>query len=251
MTHTRDEEPGEHRNLSLRSYDFELRSTGRSGRRLVGTVAVFNRRTRIPDRGGDFEEEVHPGFAKRSLRQFGFPVMQFDHGRDLRTGTVPIGKYEIFEETRTGYDVEGDLFDNHVVEPIRQAIEAGAIPGMSFRFQVAKNGDRWERRANSMDLRHVLDADVPEAGPVVFPAYRDTRVAVRSLLASLDDDELAEAIRELRAMAGIATDLTGAPTTRSGGRGDTDVKPREGDTSTSTTNLLRDRALQLTRNALP
>jgi HK97 family phage prohead protease len=235
-----------------RSYDFELRAADRAGRRLVGTVAVFNRRTRIPDRNGDFEEEVHPGFADRSLREHGMPVMQFDHGKDPRVGTVPIGRYDSFTATRNGYDVEGELFDNAVVEPVRQAIVGGAIKGMSFRFQVSKGGDRWERRHGGMDLRRVLDADVPEAGPVVFPAYRDTAVAVRSIWATLDDDER----RELRALAGIATDLTdltGAPTTWSGGRGDPDAQPREGDASTSNSahNQARARALQLTRQALP
>lgn len=259
MTHALDlrdlDNPGQHRNLSLRNYNFELRSVDRSGRRLVGTVAMFNKRTRIPDRGGDFEEELHPGFARRSLREHGVPVMQFDHGKCPRTGTVPIGRYDQFEETRTGYDVEGELFDNAVVEPVRQAIQGGAIKGMSFRFHVAKGGDKWERRHNGIDLRHVLDADVPEAGPVVFPAYRDTKVAVRSLLASLSDDELAEAIRELRDLHGLATDLTdltGEPATWSGGRGDPDTKPREGDASTSNSaaNQLRGRALLLARNAL-
>jgi HK97 family phage prohead protease len=206
---------------------------------------MFNKRTRIPDRGGDFEEELHPGFARRSLREFGMPVLQFDHGKDPRTGTVPIGIYDRFEETRTGYDVEGELFDNALVEPIRQAIEHRAIKGMSFRFHVVKNGDRWERRHGGMDLRRVLDADVPEAGPVVFPAYRDTAVAVRSIWATLDDDER----RELRALAGIAadlTDLTGVPTTWSGGRGDPDAQPREGDASTRTT--AREYALRALRN---
>lgn len=239
MTHapTRDLGP------CSRSYEFDLRSVGRGGRRLVGTVAVFKKRTRIPDRNGDFEEDLHPGFMARSLKEFGVPVMQFDHGKDPRTGTVPIGRYDVWDETRTGYDVEGDLFDNAVVEPVRQAIEGRAIKGMSFRFHVTKNGERWERRHGQMDLRQVLDADVPEAGPVVFPAYRDTAVAIRSILATFDDEELAEAIRELRAMAGLATDLTGAPTTRSGGRGESDVKPREGDTSATG----RARALLLRR----
>lgn len=234
-----------------RSYEFELRSTGRDGRTLVGTVAVFNRRTRIPDRGGDFEEEILPGFARRSLREHGMPVMQFDHGKDPRTGTVPIGRYDTFTETRNGYDVEGELFDNALVEPIRQAIQGRAITGMSFRFHVTKNGDKWERRHGQMDLRQVLDADVPEAGPVVFPAYRDTAVAVRSIWATLDEEER----RELRTLAGIATDLTdltGAPRTWSAGRGDTDAQPKEGDapTSNSAANQARARELLLTRNAL-
>lgn len=215
--------------VSVRSYEFEIRSADRSGRRLVGTVAVFNKRTRIPDRNGDFEEVVLPGFADRSLREFGYPVMQFDHGKDPRVGTVPIGRYEVFERSATGYEVEGELFDNAVVEPVRQAIAGKAIKGMSFRFQVTKGGDKWERRSGGMDLRHVMDADVPEAGPVVFPAYRDTAVAVRSILATFDEDEL----RELYLQAGLATDLTGVPSTRSGGRGD-HVKPGQGDTSAHT-----------------
>lgn len=236
--------------VSVRSYDFELRSADRTGRRLVGTVAMFHKRTRIPDRNGDFEENLHPGFMARSLREFGMPVLQFDHGKDPRTGTVPIGRYDAWNETRTGYDVEGDLFDNELVEPIRQAIQAGAIKGMSFRFQVSKNGDKWERRSgtNGMDLRHVLDADVPEAGPVVFPAYRDTAVAVRSLWAALDLEEQ----DELRRLAGLSTDLTGVPSTWSGGRGDPDTQPREGDASTSNSpqSLKRARELLLLRNAL-
>lgn len=200
---------------------------------------MFNKRTRIPDRNGDFEEELHPGFAARSLREYGVPVMQFDHGKDPRTGTVPIGRYDVFEETRGGYQVEGDLFDNELVEPIRQAIEGGAIKGMSFRFTARK--DRWERRAAGPDLRHVLDADVPEAGPVVFPAYRNTAVTVRSLWAALDEEERAE----WRRLAGMSTDLTGAPT-RGVGRGEPDAQPREGDASPQEI-----RARQLRRLGLP
>lgn len=212
--------------VAVRTFNFEIRSVDRKGRRLVGTVAMFHKRTLIPDISGDFEENLHPGFMKRSLREHGLPVMQFDHGKDPRTGTVPIGSYDVWDETRHGYDVEGELFDNPVVEPIRQAIEGRALKGMSFRFMVVKNGDKWERRAGGVDLRHVLDADVPEAGPVVFPAYRDTKVAVRSLLAAYTEDQRTEMLRELAAMAGISIDLTGRPAARRAGGGDFDAEPR-------------------------
>ncbi len=230
----------------VRAYEFEMRSVSRDGRRLMGRVAVFNTRTRIPDRGGDFEEQINPGFMDRYLRSNGFPVMQFDHGKDPRTGTVPIGKYEVFDGNQSGYDVEGDLFDNPVVEPVRQAIQAGAVKGMSFRMQVTPNGDKWERRSGQMDLRTVIDADVPEAGPVVFPAYRDTRVAVRSILATFDDEERAEMIRELREQAGLATDLTdfiGRSDTWSADGGDDDAEPWEGDPSPVTPPEIRERLL--------
>lgn len=222
--------------LCTRSYDFELREVSRDGRRLVGRVAVFNVRTRIPDRGGDFEEETHPGFMDRSLNAFGYPVMQFDHGKDPRTGTVPIGVYDDWDgNNRSGYDVAGELFDNPVVEPIRQAIMGKAVKGMSWRMQV-KN-DKWERRRGGPDVRHIFDADVPEAGPVVFPAYRDTAVSVRSILATFDDAERDELIRELREQAGLATDLTDftgrSDTWRADGGEYDEPWPWEGGASTS------------------
>jgi len=219
--------------FAVRAYDFELRSTGSGGRRLEGYVAVFNTRSRIPDRGGDFEEMIHPGFADRSLRDNGYPVLQFDHGKDPRVGTVPIGVYTDFDKDSRGYHVQADLFDNPVVEPVRQAIAGGAIKGMSFRFKVAKGGDKWERRHGSIDLRHVTDADVPEAGPVVFPAYSATTVSVRSLLATYSEEERALMLRDLLEQAGLATDLTGQRGTRSARGGDNDAQPWEGDTSAS------------------
>jgi phage head maturation protease len=216
--------------VCTRSYNFELREVSRNGRRLVGRVAVFNKRARIPDRGGDFDEETHPGFMDRSLNALGYPVMQFDHGKDPRTGTVPIGVYDDWDgNNRSGYDVAGDLFDNPVVEPIRQAIMGKAVKGMSWRMQV--KSDKWERRKGEPDVRHILDADVPEAGPVVFPAYRDTTVSVRSILATFDEDEREELIRELRQQAGLATDLTGRPGTRSAGGGDHDDESWEDEAS--------------------
>lgn len=230
--------------ISTRSYDFDATSSG-DGRTLEGYVAVFNTRSRIPDRNGDFEEEILPGFAERSLRQYGRPVMQFDHGKDPRVGTVPIGAYEHFEADRKGYHVRGRLFDNPVVEPVRQAIAGGAIKGMSFRFSVVKGGDKWERRTGGMDLRQVMDADVPEAGPVVFPAYAATSISLRSVLSPYTADEQLRLLEELWVMAGLATDLTGQSSTRSGGGGDPDVKPRAGDTSRNQIN--RARALEALR----
>jgi HK97 family phage prohead protease len=226
--------------FSTRSYEFELRSAGGNGRRLEGYVAVFNTRTRIPDRNGDFEELIMPGFADRSLRDNGYPVMQFDHGKDPRVGTVPIGAYTDFDRDGKGYHVRGDLFDNPVVEPVRQAIAAGAIKGMSFRFKVTKDGDKWERRGTGMDLRQVHDADVPEAGPVVFPAYAATSINLRDLFHGLPPERRAEEVRELLAEAGYdLTDLTGQPRTRSAGGGEPDGKPREGDTSRIATHRAR------------
>jgi HK97 family phage prohead protease len=191
----------------------------RNGRNLDGYAAVFNTRTRIPDRGGDFDEELKPGFADRSLRELGPPVMQYDHGRDPRVGTVPVGLWTEWRADGKGYRVRGHLFDNDLVEPVRQALAEGALNGLSFRFKVAKGGDKWERRHGGPDLRHVHDADVHEAGPVVFPAYKGARVSIRSagLMETVErhyggyDGDLAEPrsldeiLKMMEAMTGLST----------------------------------------------
>jgi HK97 family phage prohead protease len=244
----RDDEDGEVRRVdpvATRAFDLDARPSG-DGRTLEGYVAVFGQVARISDRNGDFDEEIHRGAFDRSLKR-GFPVMQFEHGRDPRVGALPIGVYDVFEPDTKGYFVRGRLLDDPVVDPIRQAISAGAIRGMSWRMVVPDTGQKWSRRSRferGVDKRDVVDADVPEAGPVVFPAYSATTVAVRSLLGGLSDEELASLASELRAHLGLATDLTAEPHARSAADGDHGARPG-GQPPTQPHLLARDRALRL------
>jgi HK97 family phage prohead protease len=202
---------------------------------------------------GEFLEEIAPGAFKRTLRDR-MPVLQFDHGRDQRTGSVPIGSINELKEDDQGLFVRARLFDNPVIEPIRQAIEGKAITGMSFRFQVADErwtdvagktvkADElqrllWEPGDRGPLKRTILRVDpLYELGPVVFPAYDNTSVGVRSLLAQLTPDEhrqmLRELAAELRAHDGIP-DLT-EPPARSDGPGDSGAQPGHGERPTANT----------------
>lgn len=196
--------------LCVRSFGFELEQRASSdGRLLEGYAAVYNSPARIRDLQGDFDEVILPGAFTRSLGQR-VPVMQWEHGKDPRVGAVPIAEIqEINPEDRHGLYVRARLFDNPIVEPIRQAIAARAVRGMSFRFEVPKEpkGDTWTHRSGKVDLREIRDADTHELGPVVFPAYDTTSVTVRSLLAQLDPDEHRALIRELAAELRLAVDL--------------------------------------------
>jgi HK97 family phage prohead protease len=225
--------------LCVRAFDFEFETrTGGDGRTLEGYAAVFNTPTRIRDMQGDFDETILPGAFKRSLSER-TPILQWDHGKDPRVGTVPIGAIQDLTEDSRGLHVRARLFDNTVVEPVRQAIEAQAVRGMSFRFGVPEGGDEWPTR----DKRNVRDADVHELGPVAFPAYDTTSVTVRSMLAQLDPDEYRALVRELAADVRLAVDLTdftgrsgtepdgGEPGTEPGGDGpDIQLRQRIADT---------------------
>jgi len=184
--------------MCIRAFGFEVEERSRTsdGRTLEGYAAVFNAPTRIAAIGGDFDEVITHGAFTRSIRQR-MPVLQFEHGRDPRVGAVPIGSIDDLSEDSQGLHVRATLFDNPVVEPVRQAIAGRAIKGMSFRFNVVDGGEAWQRRSGDVDLRTVGDADVHELGPVVFPAYDSTTVSVRSLLAQLGPEEHLTLLREL------------------------------------------------------
>lgn len=165
------------------------------GRTLEGYAAVFGQPTEIESYAGAFEEVIIRGAFRKTLRERA-PVMQFDHGNDKRTGSVPIGAIEDLHEDDEGLFVRARLFDNDVVEPIRQAVAGRAIRGMSFKFRVLQ--DRWVdrdgKRIKDDDLaglladpgergpirREITEVQLFELGPVVFPAYEQTSVGVRA-----------------------------------------------------------------------
>jgi HK97 family phage prohead protease len=231
--------------VCLRAVDFRATGESGDGRTLEGYAAVFNTPTRIQSWEGEFDEEIASGAFRKTLKKRK-PVMQYDHGRDARTGTVPIGSIEELQEDEQGLFVRGRLFDNDAVEPVRQAIAGKAITGMSFRFQVAReqwfdrDGNKvkedelprllWEPGDRGPLKRSILEVDpLFELGPVAFPAYDATSVGVRSLLAQLSSDDHRVLLRELAADLRRHEDLTGRPDARSAGGGDLGTQPGNGE----------------------
>ncbi|WP_043367547.1 HK97 family phage prohead protease [Mycolicibacterium conceptionense] len=199
------------------------------GLTLDGYGAVFNRETIIDSYEGKFREKIAPGAMKRSFREAP-PKVQFDHGRHPMIGSIPIASLRSISEEvdpvlapEGGAHVVARLFDNWLMEPVRDAIAGGAVNGMSFRFSVVR--EQWEtpdgkvirdeeqlmaelRRTwyddvpdNELLVRTLKELKVPEIGPVTWPAYADTSVSMRSKvidLGRLHDPEqrklLAEAV---------------------------------------------------------
>lgn len=192
--------------LCMRAVEFRASEAG-DGRTLEGYAAVFDTPTRIDSWEGKFDETIARGAFNRTINAR-TPVLQFDHGHDLRTGSVPIGAIETLKEDKTGLFVRAQLFDNDVVEPIRQAIEGGAIDGMSFRFRVVR--DEWDE-SGDIPTRTIREVELFELGPVVFPAYEATSVGVRSILAGLSEPERQALVRELAAELSIAHTLPSEP----------------------------------------
>lgn len=178
------------------------------GLTLDGYAAVFNRETLIDSWEGRFKETIAPGSMKRSFRET-TPRLQFDHGYHPLIGSIPIGQVKSVSEDSDpelapdgGAHVIARLHNNWLVQPVRDAIESGSVNGMSFRFSVLReewrdaNGKKITDSGELSDLlrrswledvpedellvRTLKELKVPELGPVVWPAYSDTSVGVRS-----------------------------------------------------------------------
>lgn len=207
--------------LSLRAQSDADDDLPNDGWTIDGYGAVFNSLTVIDSWEGVFRERIAPKSMKRSFSE-SLPIMQFDHGRHASIGSIPIADVKFARE-----DVDADLapeggahigariFQVMLFEPLRAAIAARAISKMSFRFSVVR--EKWETAdgktirddeelfqvlretwygdvpEDELPIRTLQELKVPEMGPVVWPAYQDTSVgmrstSVRSILDKLDDD---------------------------------------------------------------
>jgi len=199
--------PDAQKALVTRAVNFSTRAADDDGFTLEGYAAVFDTPTRIDSWEGLFDERIARGAFTKTLSERK-PVMQFDHGHDIATGSVPIAAIESIREDDHGLFVSARMFDNPRVEPIRQAIAGGAIDGMSFRFRVTR--ESWDE-SRDVPMRTIRELSLFEVGPVVFPAYEATSVGVRSLLAELDPTQRAALLAELGVDAVLTDTSTLSP----------------------------------------
>jgi HK97 family phage prohead protease len=186
------------------------------GLTLDGYGAVFNEWTVIEDEYGQYRERIMPGAFRRTLGQR-MPILQFDHGTHPLIGSIPLGRITQITEDDHGLRVKARLSDNWLVQPVRDAIRDGGITGMSFRFRIVN--EKWGRGSDGMEERSISEVALYEVGPVVFPAYEQTSVGVRSrhVLRALEDAEIRDEIARIMAsgtdLRSLATDIDDDPDT--------------------------------------
>ena len=181
------------------------------GKTLDGYASVFGVQTIIQSWDGRFKEQFLSGSMKKTFREAP-PIIQFDHGSHPMIGSLPIARLEPGyprEESHPdlapdgGAHVIARMHEDPLFGPVREVISTGTVNGMSIRFGAVREQWFWPDGSKVKDdaqleaelfrtwredvpdeelLRSdILEARVPEMGPVVWPAYKQTSVGVRSL----------------------------------------------------------------------
>lgn len=160
----------------LRVFPFEgveIRAEDGAKPMIRGHAAVFNKKS---ENLGGFREVILPGAFKKVLEDDVRAL--WNHNADNVLGRSKAGTLRLSEDAR-GLAVEIDPPDSAIRE--LEAIRRGDVDQMSFAFQVDE--DREEKHGGEI-LRTIVSVKrLLDVSPVTYPAYRQTDVAVRSILA--------------------------------------------------------------------
>ena len=151
----------------------EVRVSG-DGRYLEGVGIVFG--TRSEPLGG-FVEVIDP---EVTIDTPGDLVATFNHDTGALLGRASSGTLQTSRDAE-GYRYRVEIPDTTAGRDLRELVKRRDVRGSSFTFDVPDGGDTWERKAGGIALRTVKALNLHEIGPVVFPAYPETSVAIRAL----------------------------------------------------------------------
>jgi HK97 family phage prohead protease len=143
--------------------------------KLWGYAAIFDTPTEIRDYGRTFTEVVRRGAFQRTLKENKDIICTFNHDTNRLLGrtssqtlTIREDKVGLYFEVALSPDIE-----TH--REVRELALRGDLLGASFTFTVPKEGESW-----ASNTRELKDLDLYELGPVVLPAYKDTKIGMRS-----------------------------------------------------------------------
>lgn len=154
--------------LERRAAAIEFRA---AGRRLEGHAAVFGVEAKLPG----FTETIKPGAFAQSLRSGGDILALLDHDQSKLLARTRSGTLKLNEDTG-GLQFSIDVPDTSIGNDVLELAKRGDIGGMSFGFNVAKDGERWNGSKRELHSVNLLEVSVVSS----LPAYPQTSVVARS-----------------------------------------------------------------------
>lgn len=144
--------------------------------KITGHAAVFNQMSE--DLGG-FREQIAPGAFSDAIQKDDIRAL-FNHNPDFILGRNLSGTLKLSEDSR-GLSIEIDPPDTQIARDLITSMRRGDVSQMSFGFSVRPNGQNWAKDDNGQVVRTLTKVRLFDVSPVVFAAYPQTDVAMRSL----------------------------------------------------------------------
>lgn len=155
--------------------ELRVKKTDDGKRTISGYAALFNS---LSGNLGGFVEKIAPGAFSEALKISDTRAL-FNHDANFVLGRQSAGTLRL-KEDKIGLFMEVDLPDTQVARDLATSIDRGDITQQSFGFTVKR--DSWEDIDKDVATRTLEEiGELFDVSPVVFPAYPDTSVAIRSL----------------------------------------------------------------------
>lgn len=151
----------------------EVRAVEGQPTELHGYAAVFDEMSE--DLGG-FREKVAPGAFSDTI---GDDVRAlFNHDSNLILGRTKSRTLRLQEDSR-GLSVQIQPPDTTAARDLIESVQRGDVDQMSFGFRTID--DHWDDVEGQGLVRTLMKVRLFDVSPVVFPAYPQTEIALRSM----------------------------------------------------------------------
>ena len=171
----------ETRSFKLSAQSIEVRANADGSKTVSGIAAPFN--SQSVDLG-QFFEVIAPGAFTRTLKENPDVLCLRDHKQEYLLGRTTSGTLTLKEDMSAGLRFTVNLPNTTQANDLAESLRRGDIDSCSFGFVTVK--DDWRVLPDSDVLLRVLqDVDLFEISIVSFPAYPDSKAALRSVPAAL------------------------------------------------------------------
>ena len=170
---------------------------GTENRVVGGYVNKFNQQSSLMrDRWGDeFVEVISESAFNKTLETKSQKAL-WNHNTDLVLGSVSAGTLNLFADG-IGLRCEITLPNTTWGNDAYESIQRGDVDGMSFGFRCVE--DMWSKTQyedREIYKRTILEVELFEVSPCVFPAYPDSQINCRSF-ESFKEEHKSEQRRKL------------------------------------------------------
>ena len=143
--------------------------------KVEGYPAMFDKYSE--DLGG-FVERIAPGAFKKSLKNGADVRALWNHDQNFVLGRTKSGTVKLREDDKGLYMINRPP-NTQWARDLMVSIGRKDVTQMSFGFWVVD--DEWKERKDKPPVRTLNEVELVDVSVVTFPAYPDTKVALRSM----------------------------------------------------------------------